>query len=214
MSVGSVAPAGTLKLRKTKTVRRAPISWRIRNALRPGFIKGWIAKHFVVPFANWWGIMCAIAELELTKTLVTGEKIEYGVVGYRLVTDAGVAYIVDDLDNGSGSADVSLFNFHGVGTGTNAEAAADTALQTESTTILTVNSVRATGTRSQPAANQYRSSGAVSFDGSGAITEHGLFTDADVGEGTLLDRSVFSAVNMASGETLTCQYTFTVTSGS
>jgi len=214
MSIGVIAPSGDLKLRKTKTVRRAPIAWRIRNTMRPGYIKGWIAKHFIVPAANWWGVMCAIAELELIKTLPTGEQIHYGVVGYRVVTDAGVAYIVDDFDNAAGSADVSLFNFHGVGTGTNAEAVGDTALQTESTTILTVNSVRATGTRSQPAANQFRSSGAVSFDGSGAITEHGLFTDADVSEGTLLDRTVFSAVNMLSGETLTCQYTITFTAGS
>jgi hypothetical protein len=195
-------------------VQPAPLSWRIRNALRWGFLKGWIAKHMVVPFANAWGVMCAIAELRLIKTLKDGTRIDYGVVSYRVVTDAGVAYIVDDFDNASGGADVSLFNFHGVGTGTNAENATDTALQTESTTVLNPDSTRATGTRTQPAANQFRTSGTVTFDGSAAITEHGVFTVSGTGSGTLLDRSVFSAVNMLNGETLTTQYTITFTAGS
>jgi hypothetical protein len=209
--------AGDLVIWKTPArplVQPAPIAWRVKNAMRWGFLKGWIAKHVVIPFANAWGVMCAIAELRLIKTLTDGTQIDYGVVSYRVVTDAGVAYIVDDFDNAAGSADVSLFNFHGVGTGTNAENATDTALQTESTTVLTVDSTRATGTRSQPAANQFRTSGAVSFDGSAAITEHGVFTQAATGGGTLLDRSVFSAVNMVSGETLTTQYTITFTAGS
>lgn len=140
--------------------------------------------------------------------------IDYGVVSYRVITDAAVAYLVDDMDDASGSADVSLFNYHGVGTGTGAEAVGDTALGTESTTILNPDSTRATGTRAQPAANQYRTTGTVTFDGSGAITEHGLFSQAATGGGTLWDRSVFSAINVVSADTLQTQYTLTVTSGS
>ena len=101
--------------------------------------------------------------------------IDYGTVAYAVVTDAGVAYIVDDFDNAAGSADVSLFNFHGIGTGSTAEAVGDTALVTESTTALNPDSTRATGTRSQPAANQYRSVGTLTADASIAAVEHGLF---------------------------------------
>lgn len=210
--IGSLNPSGELRVKHIRA-RQAPLSWRVRNALRWGYLWGWLVNWLAKGFSQLTGAVTITSELALRKRLANGEWIDYGVVGYRLVTDAGVAYLVDDFDNAAGSADVSLFNFHGVGTGTTAEAAGDTALVTESTTILTVNSVRATGTRSQPAANQYRSTGVVSFDGSGAITEHGLFTDVDVAEGTLWDRTVFSAVNVASGESLSAQYTVTINSG-
>lgn len=211
--ISSLNPSGDLRMKHNRA-KQAPLSWRVRNALRWPYLWGrsvnWLAKQF----SRITGITTITSELSLRKRLANGEWVDYGIVGYRVVTNAGVAYIVDDFDNASGSADVSLFNFHGVGTGTTAEDVSDTALETESTTILTSDSVRATGTRAQPAANQFRSTGVVSFDGSGAITEHGLFTDADVGEGTLLDRTVFSAVNVASGESLSCQYTITFTAGS
>lgn len=139
--------------------------------------------------------------------------IDYGVVSHRVITDAFVTYLRDDLNNGAGSADVSLFNFHGMGTGTNAEAAGDTALQTESTTALNPDSTRATGTRSTPASNQYRSTGTLTFDASAAITEHGVFTTSGTGSGTLMDRSQFTAVNVVSGDSIQAQYTITLSSG-
>lgn len=210
--IGSLNPSGELRVKHIRA-RQAPLAWRVRNALRWGYLWGWLVNWLAKQFSQLTGVCTITSDLALRKRLVNGEWIDYGIVGYRLVTDAGVAYLVDDFDNAAGSADVSLFNFHGVGTGTNAEDAGNTALQTESTTILTVNSVRATGTRSQPAANQYRTTGVVSFDGSGAITEHGLFSDVDVAEGTLWDRTVFSVVNVASGESLSCQYTATINSG-
>ena len=138
---------------------------------------------------------------------------DYGVVSYRVVTDAFVAYLVDDMDNASGGADISLFNYHGIGTTNTAEAAGDTALAAESTTALNPDNTRATGTRSQPASNQFRSSGTLTADASIAAVEHGLFTQAATGGGTLADRSVYSVVNIASGENITTQYTITFNSG-
>jgi len=139
--------------------------------------------------------------------------VDYGIVSRRVLTDAGIAYIVDDFDNGSGGADVSNFNFHGCGTGTNAEAVGDTTLQAESTTALNPDSTRATGSRSQPAANQYRSAGTLTFDAAAAVTEHGLFSTSGTGTGTLLDRSVFSPINVASGDSITFTYTLSLTAG-
>jgi hypothetical protein len=46
-----------------------------------------------------------------------------------------------------------------------------------------------------------------------AITEHGIFSQAAVGGGVLLDRSLFSAINLVSGDGLQTQYDLTFTSG-
>jgi hypothetical protein len=134
-----------------------------------------------------------------------------GLLSTKVVTDAGVAYIVDDWDGGSNTID--LFNYHGCGTGTTAEAAGDTALVTESTTALNPDNTRATGTKSQPSANIMRTVGTVTFDASAAITEHGIFTQAATGGGTLLDRSVFSAINVVSADSIQFTYSLTLSSG-
>lgn len=135
---------------------------------------------------------------------------DYGVVSRKVVTDTGVALVVDALDNTTATADV---RYHGVGTGTTAEGPTQTALVTELSTAYNPDSTRATGTFSQPSANVSQSVGTNTFDASAAITEHGVFTQAATGGGTMLDRSVFSAVNVASGDSLQSTYQLTLTSG-
>jgi len=153
-----------------------------------------------------------VVESDLWLTVIRAEgKIErWGEVSRKVVTDNGVALIVDALDNTTANADV---RYHGLGTGTNSEAAADSALQTELTTQYNPDSTRATGTFSQPAANQSRSVATNTVDATAAVTEHGVFTQAATGGGTLLDRSQFSVVNLASGDSLQSTYTLTFTSG-
>lgn len=192
--------------------RQAPLSWRVRNALRLSFLWGWFVNWLAYWFSRITGVVTITSELAI-RARIGGEWIDYGVVSRRVVTDAGVAYMVDDFDNAAGSADISNFNYHGCGTGTNAEAVGDTALQTESTTALNPDSTRATGTRSQPTAPQFRSVGTLTFDASAAVTEHGLFTQAATGGGTLWDRSQFSAINVSSGDSIQFTYTLTCTSG-
>lgn len=46
-----------------------------------------------------------------------------------------------------------------------------------------------------------------------AITEHGIFSQAATGGGVLLDRSVFSVVNLASGDSLQATYDLTFAAG-
>lgn len=198
-------------LKITKQTNRAPLSWRVKNALRPSYFLGLLNVKLAKAFSKITHIPTLTSEL-VVKAKLNGVWYDYGVVSYRVVTDAGVAYIVDDWDGGANTID--NFNYHGCGTGTTAEAAGDTALVTESTTILNPNDTRATGTKSQPAANQMRSVGVVTFDGSGAITEHGIFSQAATGGGTLLDRSVFSAINVAAADTITFQWTLSLNSGS
>jgi hypothetical protein len=140
-----------------------------------------------------------------------GREEPRGLLSTKLITDTGVAFAVDDWD--ASVTDLTNLNFHGCGTGVVAENVTDTALGTESTTALNPDSTRATGTRSQPAANQYRTVGTLTFDATAAITEHGILSQAATGGGVLWDRSVFTAINVASGDSIQFTYTCTVSSG-
>jgi len=206
---GHLRPSGQLVARKIPRTR-APLSWRVRNTLRWGFIRGWIAAHLIAPFTNAWGVMTAVGSLDVVLIKASGERIYYGTVGYRVITSAGVAHIVDAWQN---AVEVENLKYHGCGTGTTAEASGDTALVAESTTVLNPDSTRATGTQTETSANVLKSVGTVTFDGSAAITEHGLFSQAATGGGTLWDRTVFSAVNVIAGESISFEYSATLSAG-
>lgn len=135
---------------------------------------------------------------------------DYGVVSRKVVTDVGVGHLVDARQN---LVEPEVMNYHGLGTGGTAEAASQTTLVTELTTTLNPDNVRATGTQSEPASNQYRSAGTNTFDGSSAITEHALFSSATVAAGVMYDRSLFSVINVASGDSLLSTWTETLSSG-
>lgn len=124
------------------------------------------------------------------------------VLSRKVITDAGVAFLTSDWNDNS--TDITNFNFHANGTGTAAESASDTALVTEVET-------RAAGTKSKPQANQLRTIGTITMTATRAITEHGLFSASTAG--TLWDRSVFSAINVVSGDSIQYTYTCTVNSG-
>ena len=139
---------------------------------------------------------------------------DHGIVSRRVVTNAGVGFIVDAFQN---SVEVENMKFHGIGTGTNAEAAGDTALQTELTTQYAPDNTRATGSTTEAAANIYQTVGTNTLDsGTPAITEHMILSQAATGGGTGLDRSVFSAINLngANGDGLQSDYRLTLTAGS
>lgn len=140
-----------------------------------------------------------------------GQRDDYGVVGHKVITDAGVAYLVDAWQN---SVELENFKYHGLGTGSTTEAAADTALVTELTTEYNPNSTRATGSLTEGAsANIFRSVGTNTLDGTpgAALREHGLFSAAS--SGTLWDRTVFSAITLSSGDGLQSTYDMTATAG-
>lgn len=144
-----------------------------------------------------------------------GLVVDYGLMSQRVVTTAGVGFIVDAFQN---LVELENMKFHGFGTGTNAEASGDTALQTEETTQYATDNTRPTGTTTEGAsANIYRTVATYSPDSGGtrAITEHGVLSQAATGGGVLLDRSVFSAVNLVAGsDSLQSTYELTLTAGS
>jgi hypothetical protein len=182
--------------------------WRASNRrnLARGLTKVLPARALKIP--HFYG------QLFLSHIRADGERIDLGLASMRVVTTAGVVYICADM--AAGANDINLFKFHGIGTGAVAEAAADTALGAESTTALNPDNTRATGSQAQGTSGAnatYTTVGTLTVDATIAATEHGIFTQAATGGGTLLDRSVFSVVNLASGDSLQATYVLTVNSG-
>lgn len=241
---GSVSPAGELGLKVIRSADPAAIrdrfdrimaaaSWPAKELTlrevayfglpRPGLderVNAWRTANFRHLLRGVRRVFTARAlrlstfygSLYLTHIKADGEVVELGLASMRVVTTAGVNFIVDAFQN---TTEVENLKFHGIGTGTNAEASGDTALQTESTTALNPDSTRATGTTTEGAsANIYRTVGTNTVDASVACTEHGIFSQAATGGGTLLDRSVFSVVNLANGDSLQSTYDLTLPAGS
>lgn len=141
-----------------------------------------------------------------------GRLIEYGLAGFKVVTTAGVNFIVDVWQ---GSVELEDMKYHGLGTGSTAEAIGDTALVTELTTEYTGN-VRATGSLTEGGtANVFRSVATNTLDGTpgAALREHGVFNQAATGGGTMWDRTVYAAITLVSGEALQSTYDATFSAG-
>lgn len=170
------------------------LAWKIKNL--PTRLRGWKAEVYT---ALGFGVCTQLTAVHITKD---GVRTDLGVVSRRVVTDNGVAYLVDALQN---LTEPENLNYHDCGTGTGAEAASDSALGTP------YGGSRQAGTQTEPASNQYRSTATISFSGTFAITEHGLFSAAAAG--TLFDRSKFTAINVVSGDSIQFQYTLTINSG-
>ncbi len=199
----TLSTRGDLSIRKIAAPRPSFV-WRLSNILRPAYIKGWLAVHVGVPIARAFGLMSAYGKLEAVKIAADGSKVNYGVLGYRVVTTAFVTFVVDQLQ--TESSEFGDFKFHDSGVGTTAENVTDTAMET------TDGESRATGTQTESAANAYRSVATISYTSSKAITEHGVFSQAAAA--TLMDRTVFAAVNVVNGDSIQFTYTLTLTAGS
>lgn len=123
----------------------------------------------------------------------------------KVVTTAGVNAIVDAFQN---SIELENFKYHGVGTGSSAETIAQTGLVTELTTQYSTNNTRPTGTTAEgSSANIYQSVATITVDATVSLAEHGLFNNATVGSGVLLDRSLITpVVDLESAESFTATY--------
>lgn len=151
---------------------------------------------------------CVVMESSLGLTIMyaSGRVEPLGIVGRKVVTDVGVGYIVDAFQN---SVELENQKFHGLGTGSTAENQTDTALVTELTTEYTGN-VRATGTTAEGAsANIYSTVATNTLDGTpgAALREHGVFSASSAG--VLLDRTVYAAITLSSGDALQSTYQLT-----
>lgn len=140
-----------------------------------------------------------------------GQVHDLGLASLRVVTNNGVGYIVDAFQN---LVELENMKYHGIGTGGTAEAASDAALVAEVTTGLNPDNTRATGTTTEAASNIYQTVATNNVDATVALTEHGIFSQAATGGGVLLDRSLYSAVNLVSGDSIQTDYRLTVVAGS
>ncbi len=188
-----------------KRINGRPVwMWKMQNAARPGYIKGWLARYVGMPIASAFGLMSAIGELRGEYHTHDGQVIDLGVMGRRVITTVAVNFLVDQMETSSG--EIAAFDYHASGTGTTAENVTDTAMETDSAVA------RTNGTPSQPSANIYQSAGTMAYTSGLAITEHGLFNAST--SGSLWDRTVFSAINVVNGDSIAFTYQVTFTAGS
>ena len=162
-----------------------------------------VGVFLVQPVARFFGLMTAYGRLEAVLVKTDGKRINYGVLGYRLVTTAFVNFVVDQLQ--TETSVFGDFKYHDSGVGITDPAIGDTDIET------TDGEARATGTQTEGAANAYVSVGTISYTTTKAITEHGLF-NASTGV-TLMDRSEFAAINVVNGDSIQFTYTLTVSAG-
>jgi hypothetical protein len=170
-----------------------------------------LAAQAAVEDAQRGGALSIVGHLWLATVDRNGQQQDLGLAGCRVVTTAGVNFIVDAFQN---LTELENMKYHGVGTGTTAEASSQTALVTELTTQYASSGTRPTGSLGEQAGNSnvFETAATISVSATVALTEHGIFSQATVG-GTMLDRTLFSAVNLASGESLQATYDFTITAG-
>src|SRR5712692_6044978 len=100
-------------------------SWRLKN------LGGLCSGLCRIIKAKLQGKPARAGNLFATVIRQDGSRHWYGLASVNVVTTAGVNYLVQCFLN---AQEPELFKYHGIGTGTNAESIADTALQTELTT--------------------------------------------------------------------------------
>lgn len=148
------------------------------------------------------GLVTFTAALKARKLAKDGTIEDFGVVSTKLVTDAFINYLVDQLQASTGG--IAGFSYHGSGISSTAENASQTALISE-IAVTRVNGTQGEGTTP----NIYSAMGTQYYDASYAVVEHGLFNAAS--SGTLMDRSVFAAINVGSGDGIEFTYELTIT---
>jgi len=206
---GSRAPWSGLTREVKKWLTSERVSWQDAN--REHFDRS-LAAQAAAEQARRGGAMSAVGHLWLARVDANGRQHDLGLAGCRVVTTAGVNFIVDAFQ---GIVEPENMKYHGVGTGAGAEAIGNTTLTTELTTQYQVSNTRPTGSLGELAgnANVFETTATITVSSAVAITEHGIFSQAAVGGGVLLDKTLFAAVNLASGESLQAQYDLTFAAG-
>lgn len=147
----------------------------------------------------------AIGKAELNAVIyrADGRVEKLGTIAKKKVTGAFVTDIVANM-----VTDTTAFGdykYHDSGVGTTAEANTNTAIETTDGESRVAGTQVAGGTGTAPT---YTSVATISYTSTKAITEHGIF-NASSG-GTLLDRSVFSAINVVNGDSIQFTYVLTI----
>lgn len=150
------------------------------------------------------GWLSMYGTLSIKHIKTDGTITDYGIVSCKKVTtefvnQLAIWFVTDATASGD-------FKYHISGTGTTAEANTDTALVTP------IGTARTVGNQSS-STNTYISVATIAYTGTSAVTEHAIFNEAYAAaqtDGILLDRSVFAAINVISGDQITFTYTLTI----
>ena len=183
---------------KVKRAPTAPLSWKLSNL--PNLVKGFWKESI----ASLFGLPAFFGHLYVRVIKKDGEIVNYGLVSNRVVTTAFVNEMVDQLQTETSTW--GDFKYHDSGVGTTGAVVGDTDIET------TDGESRVTGSQEEGAsANIYKSIGTIGYTTTKAITEHGLFNAST--SGILLDRHVFSAINVDNGDSIQFTYELTCTAG-
>lgn len=204
-------PSGVLKMKKRRPGdtgyikpkveekegedKNLPLQQKILRALPRSLREAWY--NLVIGYVP---RLHAEAVLKATLIRADGSVVDYGVVSRRLVTTAFRDAIVGALAGGAAYSAFADFKYHDSGTGSTAEANNQTALVTPT------GVARAEGTQVD-AAPIYRSVATITYNDTYSITEHGLFNASS--SGVLMDRSVFSGIDVDENDQITFTYEIT-----
>jgi len=133
----------------------------------------------------------------LIRQIRDGEEIDRRE-GKNLIVNKGLEWVAK-LING---VETTTFSYIQVGTGTTAAQVTDTALETYNDEV--------DSTESYEASYKAKLVGTINFTSSVAVTESGVFNGAHTGSPEMLCRQVFSALNMANGDSLEVTWKITV----
>lgn len=210
VAIGKAGFSGDLTLKVNRT--KAPLSWKIKNTLRPAYINGYVGKKVADIATKYLPITAITSELAVRKfDYESGMWVDYGIVGRKVVTTAA-AELICDAFQGTAMPD---WYYHGLGSGSTAENVTDTALEVEFTTEYLADSTRAAGTQTEQAASPqvYESVATNTVDAVAIAREHGILNWQDSSGGSLLDRTVFAEINLSASDAIQSTYRLTVQAG-
>ncbi len=151
------------------------------------------------------GIVNGQTELKI-QHIRNGKIIKTRKVYDKVVTTAFVNDLVDTLKGDSTPYDnFKNYKYHASGTGTANEAISDVALGAQVGSRVVGTQIEGSGT------NIYQSVGVITYTGTYAITEHGLFNASS--NGTLMDRTKFPAINVLADDSILFTFTITFNAG-
>jgi len=197
---GTLAPSGHLGIKVTRYNSLGQRILRFRQNLQRK------AQQRLMRWLGYGGLIPMCSSLT-ARHIRNGEVIDKREVLNKVVTTAFCAFVIDQLQ--AESSEIGDFKFHDSGQGTNAEAAGDAQLQSQTTVA------RATGTQVENSnAQQYKSVGEITYNANYNITEHGLFSNAGLNTGTCMDRTKFDAIAVQNGDKIEFTYVLGLPSGS
>jgi len=181
-------------------------SWRLARKIKKGKVpRGRVSSRDAIasvrPHGKFEGNCSIIRGFLSAKVFrASGEIDDIGLISVKKVTVAFRNYIVDSLQNSTTHA-MDIFKYHASGTGSTAEANDQTALVTEAAT-------RVAGTQIEGAtADIFKTVATIPYTGTLALREHAVLSAAS--DGTMMDRSLFDAINVVDGDSV--EYTYEIT---